>query len=93
MPRMPLKVGLPLLALLLLGLGLAEGRDKLLLILLGMGVALWTALSLPHPGPKAPPPGPVEQSLEEAGDDRDAADAGPDEPEGTPTDDDRRPLN
>lgn len=93
MPRMPLKVGLPLLALLLLGLGLAEGRDQLLLIVLAMGVALWTALSLPHPGPKASPPGPVEQSLEDAGEDRDDTEAELGEPPEGPPGDDGRPLN
>ncbi|NIR97707.1 MAG: hypothetical protein GWO39_06415, partial [Gammaproteobacteria bacterium] len=50
--KLSLKAGLPLLALLLLGVGLTEGSERTLLLLLGMGVALWCAFSLPHPGPK-----------------------------------------
>ena len=60
MIRLPLKLGLSLLGLLLLGLALVDGRAQLPLILLAMGVALWTALSLPHPGPKPEPPGLVQ---------------------------------
>jgi hypothetical protein len=48
--RLPLRLGLPLLALLLLGLQFAEGRERLLLLVAAMGVALWCAFSLPHPG-------------------------------------------
>jgi hypothetical protein len=54
--RLPLKVGLPLLGLLLLGMAFVEGREQLVLVLAAMGVALWSAFSLPHPGPRPQDP-------------------------------------
>jgi hypothetical protein len=50
--KLPLKIGLPLLGLLLLGLALSEGPAKLGLLLAAMGVALWSAFSLPRPTPR-----------------------------------------
>lgn len=52
--RLPLKVGLPLLGALVIGLAFVEGREYLLLLVAAMAVALWTAFSLPHPGPRTP---------------------------------------
>ena len=49
--KLPLKIGLPLLGLLLVGLALSEGAAKLALLLAAMGVALWSAFSLPPPKP------------------------------------------
>ena len=65
--KLPLRYGLPLLGLLLLALSLVEGRERTLLLVGAMGVALWTAFSLPHPGPKPeePPMVPPEDSPEE----------------------------
>jgi hypothetical protein len=51
--KLPLKIGLPLLGLLLVGLALSEGAAKWPLLLAAMGVALWCAFSLPPP--KRPP--------------------------------------
>ena len=69
--KLPLKIGLPLLGLLLVGLWLSEGAAKLPLLLAAMGVALWSAFSLPPP--KQPPELRVLES----------DDAGPDGPDGT----------
>jgi hypothetical protein len=66
--KLPVKIGLPLLGLLLLGVSFTEGRENLLLIVLAMGVALWTAFSLPHPGPRRGDPTLVERSLRDADD-------------------------
>jgi hypothetical protein len=54
--KLPLRYGLPLLALLLLGLAVTEGAERFALLLAAMGVALWSAFSLPHPGPRQAPP-------------------------------------
>ena len=47
--KISLKVGIPLLVLLLLGVGATEGTERVALLILAMGVALWCAFSLPHP--------------------------------------------
>lgn len=74
--KLPLKVGLPLLGVLLLGLAFVEGREQTVLLVIAMGVALWSAFSLPHPGPRPAPRSLVERSLPEdvrdaVGDDED----------------------
>lgn len=48
--RISLKIGLPVLLLLLLGSLLLEGPQKILVLIVAMGVAMWVAFSLPHPG-------------------------------------------
>ena len=65
--KLPLRYGLPLLGLLLLVLSLVDGRERTLFLVVAMGVALWTAFSLPHPGPKPeePPLFPPKDSPEE----------------------------
>jgi hypothetical protein len=72
--KLPPKIGLPLLGLLLLGLAFTEGRENLLVTVLAMGVALWTAFSLPHPGPRRRDPSLVERSLRDADDPHDSSD-------------------
>ena len=54
--KLPLRYGLPLLGVMLPALGFVEGREFTVLLVLSMGVALWTAFSLPHPGPKPEAP-------------------------------------
>jgi len=68
--KLPLKIGLPLLGLLLVGLSLSTGAARLGLLLAAMGVAIWTAFSLP------PPKRPPELHVIEPGEDS-ADDAGP----------------
>ena len=54
---MPLKVGLPLLALLWVGSSWVDAAQGQLLLRVGaMGVALWTAFSLPIPRRLPPAP-------------------------------------
>lgn len=50
--KLPLRIAVPLLLLLLAGIGLAEGPQRTLLLVCGMGVALWAAFSLPRPAPR-----------------------------------------
>ncbi|MDH4247500.1 MAG: hypothetical protein OEW39_06765 [Deltaproteobacteria bacterium] len=50
--KLPLRIGLPLLGVALVALMALNGPERTLLIVLAMGIALWTAFSLPHPGPK-----------------------------------------
>lgn len=54
--KLTLKLGIPLLVLLLLASSQVEGAARTLVLILAMGVALWTAFSLPHPGPREPEP-------------------------------------
>ncbi len=66
--KLSLKLGIPLLVLLLLGVGATEGTERVALLILAMGVALWCAFSLPHPKAEqetdepAPPGAPEDRS-------------------------------
>jgi hypothetical protein len=76
--KLPLKIGLPLLGLLLVGLAFSEGPGRLVLLLAAMGVALWSAFSLPRPapGPEPRPLGAPPPDAEDA-DEADEADEAP----------------
>ena len=50
--KLPLKWGVPLLLFLLAGIMVSAGPERMVLLMLAMGVALWSAFSIPHPGPK-----------------------------------------
>lgn len=87
--KLPLKLGLPLLAALLVGLLFTDGLAQQAVVYAAILVALWTAFSLPRPSPPpqprplgAPPDAPLPDS-EDEGDGHvppdDAEDAG--EPE------------
>ncbi|HKI97086.1 MAG TPA: hypothetical protein VKB51_01305 [bacterium] len=70
--KLPLKIGLPLLALLLVGLAFTDGPAQQLLLFAAMGVALWSAFSLPRPAP--PPEAPLLRPVPGEFDEDDGAD-------------------
>lgn len=65
--RLSLRLGIPLLVVLLVGSGMARGGERTLLLVAAMAVALWTAFSLPRPRPPAEPPGEPEDLEEDEG--------------------------
>ena len=62
--KLSLRLGIPLLVLVLIGSSLMEGFERTVLLIVAMAVALWTAFSLPHPRGEAPEPGDGDEDAE-----------------------------
>lgn len=63
--KIPLRIGIPALLVMLAGTGLTEGPERTAFIVGAMGMAIWSAFSIPHPGPREPEPGPLMEGEEE----------------------------